>query len=98
MIAENVPDDEFGDVRLLNVKELSDCLRVSKRQIHRMRKSGAIPKPIRIGDCTRWLAVEIAAWLQAGSPSRVAWEKRRATQTAPMVEPDTAQEREASNA
>ncbi len=54
MIAENKPqDDELADVRMLNVADLSTCLRVSTRQIHRMNRSALIPAPLRIGGCTR---------------------------------------------
>ena len=82
MIAEiKQPDGEFEDVRTLNVKDLADCLRVSTRQVHRLNKSGSIPRPQRIGGCTRWRAAEIVAWLEAGSPVRSEWEKQRDTQT-----------------
>ena len=80
MIAENVADDGLEDVRMLNVADLSNCLRVSTRQIHRMNRSALIPAPLRIGGCTRWRAAEIAAWLRAGSPPREQWERGRATQ------------------
>ena len=89
MIAKNVTDDGLEDVRLMTVTDLADSLRVSKRQIHRLRKSGAIPEPIRIGDCTRWLAVEISAWLRCGSPTRSKWETMRDVELAPTVEDAT---------
>ena len=85
MIAENVTDDGLEDVRMLTVADLSNCLRVSTRQVHRLNKSASLPRPLRIGGCTRWRAAEIAAWLQAGSPERAAWEKRD-TELAPTVE------------
>lgn len=85
MIAENVTDDGLEDVKLLNAKALAGCLSVSVRQAHRMNKAGLIPAPLKIGGCTRWRAAEIAAWLQAGSPERAAWEKRD-TELAPTVE------------
>lgn len=73
MIAENVTDDGLEDVRMLNVADLSRCLKISVRQVHRLNKSGSLPRPLRIGGCTRWRAAEIAAWLQAGSPPRAQW-------------------------
>lgn len=85
MIAENVTDDGLEAVRMLTVKDLSTCLKVSKRQIHRMRKSGTIPEPIRIGDCTRWLAVEISAWLRCGSPTRDVWKLKRDAELRPAA-------------
>ena len=82
MIAENKPpDDGLDGVRMLTVADLSNCLRVSTRQVHRLNKSGSLPRPLRIGGCTRWRAAEVAAWLQAGSPVRSEWERQQATQT-----------------
>ena len=81
MIAENVTDDGLEDVKLLNVKDLSECLRVSTRQIHRMNKSAAIPRPLRIGGCVRWRDREISEWMEAGAPPRSEWEQRQAAQS-----------------
>ncbi|MCH8854106.1 MAG: AlpA family phage regulatory protein, partial [Planctomycetes bacterium] len=62
---------------------LSRYLRVSARQVWRLSKKKLLPAPICIGErIVRWNASEIAAWLQAGSPPRAAWEKQRTTQTA----------------
>ena len=81
MIAENVADDGLRDVKLLNVKDLANCLRVSVRQCWRLDKKKLIPAPQRIGTrIVRWRATEIAAWQEAGAPARSAWEQRRATQ------------------
>ena len=83
MIAENeLRDDGLEDVRMLNVADLAQCLRVSTRQVHRMNRSALIPAALRIGGCTRWRAAEVAAWLRAGSPPRERWNWQQATLTA----------------
>lgn len=92
MIAENVPnmphDDGLEGVRMLNVTDLSSCLRISVRQCWRMSKQGLLPAPLKIGRCVRWRLSEISEWLQAGSPTRDQWEAMRPEKqvTAPGVE------------
>ena len=86
MIAENVHDDGLEDVRLLNVADLSRCLRISTRQVHRLNRSELLPASLKIGGCTRWRAAEIADWLRCGSPCRADWEKQRDTELVPTVE------------
>lgn len=74
MIAENVTDDGLGDLRMLNVVDLSRCLRVSVRQCWRLNKKGLLPAPVCFGErIIRWNAAEVAAWLRAGSPPREQW-------------------------
>ena len=83
VIAEQ--DDGLGNVRMLNAKDLSLCLKVSTRQIHRMNRSALIPAPLLLGGCTRWSVIEVAAWLRAGSPPRNEWELLREAALAPTV-------------
>ncbi|MCH8853738.1 MAG: helix-turn-helix domain-containing protein [Planctomycetes bacterium] len=77
MIAENEPqDDRCEEPKLLNVSALAKCLSVSVRQAHRMNRSALIPRPLKIGGCTRWREREISEWMKAGAPVRSEWEKR----------------------
>ncbi len=91
MIAQNQPqDDGCDEPKLLTVKDLSTCLRISVRQCWRLGKKGLLPAPICIGTrIIRWNASEIAAWLRAGSPPRSAWELKRDTELTPIVEDAT---------
>ena len=79
MIAENEPQgDGLEDVKLLTVKDLTKCLRISVRQCWRFNRDGLIPAPQRIGArIIRWNAAEVAAWLRAGSPPRERWNWQR---------------------
>lgn len=56
---------------LLTVDELSELLKVSKRTIWRMRSSGQIPKPVRIGGGVRWRQSEIENWIKKGCPDQL---------------------------
>ena len=90
MIAPSEPqDNEFGGAKLLNVTDLSQCLRISQRQCWRMSKRGLLPAPLRIGRCVRWRLSEISEWLQAGSPARDQWETMRAEKQATTTGDDS---------
>ena len=87
MIAPNeLSDDGFGDLKLLNVSALAKCLAVSVRQAHRLNRNAMIPRPLKIGGCTRWREDEISAWMKAGAPVRSEWELKRDTKLASTVE------------
>ncbi len=54
--------------------ELAGLLGISVRHLRRMNTAGLLPKPVRFGRSTRWVAETIQQWLRAGSPSRAEWE------------------------
>jgi predicted DNA-binding transcriptional regulator AlpA len=43
----------------LTVGEVANLLKVSIRQVHRLSKNGAIPKPLKIGGSSRWLLTQL---------------------------------------
>tara|TARA_R110000824_G_scaffold18055_1_gene72279 strand:+ start:335 stop:505 length:171 start_codon:yes stop_codon:yes gene_type:complete len=43
----------------LTVGEVADLLKLSTRQVHRLAKNGAIPKPFKIGGSSRWLLTQL---------------------------------------
>lgn len=62
---------------LLAVRDVAALLRISGRQVLKLRASGRIPVPLKLGRSTRWRAEEIESWVRAGCPSREVWESRR---------------------
>ncbi|QDT53855.1 Helix-turn-helix domain protein [Caulifigura coniformis] len=48
---------------LLSIKDLCVITGVCRRTIHRIRKAGELPEPIRIGRRPRWRREDIDAWL-----------------------------------
>lgn len=62
---------------LLGVKELAGLLKISTRQVHKLRAMGGIPAPVKLGRSTRWSADEIDGWIRASCPAREVWEARR---------------------
>lgn len=61
----------------LAADEVAARLGVSPRHVWALNSSGRLPRPIRLGRAVRWNANELAAWLDAGCPSRQRWEAMR---------------------
>ena len=62
---------------LVDAQQLALMIGLSLRTIRRMDAAGRLPRPVRIGNCTRWRVSEIRAWSEAGCPDRAAWEQQR---------------------
>ncbi len=51
----------------LDVTEVSQLLGISKRTVYRLLDGGEIPKPIKLGNATRWRRSDIVLFVEAGS-------------------------------
>lgn len=63
---------------IMTPSELAAALKISKRQLWRLRDSGALPGPDTIGGaarCLRWRADVIDRWIADGMPDvrRTRW-------------------------
>lgn len=67
-------------MELLTVKDVASRLKVSARQVWKMRASGKIPGPVNLSRSVRWLASDIDEWILRGCPSREKFEQARAKQ------------------
>lgn len=54
---------------LITAKQFASLLKISTRQLHRMRSKGTLIKPIKIGRMTRWSCREVEEWINTGCPS-----------------------------
>lgn len=45
---------------------------------HKLKASGRVPRPVRLGRRVVWLVEELRAWLAAGAPSCERWEAMKA--------------------
>lgn len=60
----SLPPPAFYDI-----EELAARLKVSKRQIHRLKDAGSLPPAIRLGErLLRWRVAEVEEWIRAGCP------------------------------
>lgn len=53
---------------LLSAQTLAQRLAVSVRTLWRLRSSGKLPEPIRLGGAVRWRTADVDAWVAAGCP------------------------------
>lgn len=56
--------------RLLTLREVRELTSLSSATIYRMVAAGALPKPIKCGNASRWPASELAAFIEARKAAR----------------------------
>ncbi|MDR1518618.1 MAG: transcriptional regulator [Planctomycetota bacterium] len=62
---------------LLDVKGVAALLGCEKALVWKLRSTGRIPPPVRLGRLTRWAATEITRWVAAGCPPAAKWAQMR---------------------
>ena len=56
------------DSALLDVENVAELLRCSRRHVYRLADSGRMPSPIKLGALVRWDRRALLDWIQAGCP------------------------------
>lgn len=59
--------DRAGE-RLVDMAELVDRVKRSRRSIEKDVEAGRMPQPIRIGRSVRWRLTDIETWIANGCP------------------------------
>lgn len=62
---------------LVTPDQLAGLLQVSKRSLWRLRSSGKLPRPVKLGGSVRWRAEEVRLWIEAGCPNLREWDTIR---------------------
>ena len=64
--------------QLLTAQDVAEMLDIGRSTLYRLKSSGKVPRPVKIGGSVRWRRAEIKAWIEAGCPplSRWNWEGR----------------------
>jgi len=67
---------------LLSREQVAEVLGgCSASHVTRLDRAGKLgPRPLKLGGCVRWRADELEAWVAAGCPSRVEWQRMRRPQ------------------
>lgn len=60
----------------LNTEAVAQLLGVSKRTVYRLLDAGQIPRPIKLGNATRWRRSDVELFVKAGSVRAFKREKR----------------------
>jgi len=63
---------------LLDTPGVAAVLGCSVSGVRKLSAAGRLPAPVRCGRLLRWRASELAAWIEAGLPSRERWETLKA--------------------
>ncbi|MBL8827914.1 MAG: helix-turn-helix domain-containing protein [Planctomycetaceae bacterium] len=69
MVSSEISAGSPDESALITAGELAQLLRVSKRTLWRLRSSGAVPSPLRLGGNVRWSLDQIRKWIAAGCPT-----------------------------
>ncbi|GEM_PF-750093 len=57
-----------GPPLLLDAAGVAARLGCSKATVWRLRDSGKLPQPVKVGSLTRWRTADVEAWVNAGCP------------------------------
>ena len=66
---------DSASVLLIDAHRLAELLGLSVRTIRRLDSTAKLPAPVRVGGAVRWRLSEVQAWLNAGCPDRITWER-----------------------
>jgi excisionase family DNA binding protein len=64
MSADTGRGDQGRDYRLLRLDEVAGVLSVSVRSVHRLIAGGDLPRPVRVGGCSRLPLDEVHAYIE----------------------------------
>jgi len=59
---------------LLTAKDVAELLDIGRSTLYRLKSSGKVPRPVKIGGNVRWRRAEIEAWIADGCPPLSRWE------------------------
>lgn len=66
--------DDAGTAMLLTSEQAAAICGMSRAAWYKRLSSGQVPRPVKIGNLSRWRKCELAAWIEAGCPSRDKWD------------------------
>src|SRR5258708_6191861 len=72
------PAAQAPEAILLSDLEAAALLNVSRATLHRLRASGRLPAPVRLGRCVRYNRRELEEWAAAGAPPLNVWTAMKA--------------------
>jgi predicted DNA-binding transcriptional regulator AlpA len=55
--------------KLIDVRGVATMLGCSTRHVHRLRDSGRMPAPVKLGALIRWSEAKLAEWIASGCPA-----------------------------
>ena len=71
---QRLPKPDGQSPALLSAESLAQMIQVSVRTVWRLRSSGKLPRPVKVGGSIRWRADEVQNWIEDGCPAYAEWE------------------------
>ena len=62
---------------LIRAGEAARALGISRASFYKLRASGRLPLPVRLGRSKLWRVEELKDWTDAGCPEREKWESMK---------------------
>ena len=76
-VMQNERERQMTKIDMMTAHDVGEVLSLSKRQVFRMRSSGLICAPVRVGlGAVRWRRDDIEKWISMGCPGRQEFEAR----------------------
>jgi prophage regulatory protein len=72
------PAPEGPVALLLSDVEAAALLGICRASLHRLRASGKVPLPVKLGRSVRWDRRELEKWIEAGAPALELWQAMKA--------------------
>lgn len=67
-----------NEIQLLTAQAVGEKLKLSKRQVFRLRSAGLICASVKVGNgAVRWRSSDIERWIALGCPDRKTFEARK---------------------
>ena len=57
-----------GHPETLTTCQVADLFQITKRHVQRLVKQGRMPRPVKLGRCSRWVKSDLIEWLKSGCP------------------------------
>lgn len=63
-----------GSPILVDAKRAAELLGISRSMLHKLKATGRLPRPVRLGHRVLWRVRELEDWVYAGCPTMERWE------------------------
>lgn len=65
------------DALLISAADTAKMLGLSRTKFYELHSAGRVPMPIKFDKRVLWRVDELKAWVNAGCPARIQWERTK---------------------
>lgn len=59
---------------LMSAEDVCEALNIGRSTLYRLKSTGRVPRPVKLGGSVRWRRKELEAWIAAGCPPQTRWD------------------------